>query len=81
MSKIFSHTLVQGGDQESGANVPLILIGTKQNEVPVARRNEVAERARRMAEEIGSDHINLDSMDPKVLSPGSTVKIGMRFND
>ena len=69
---------VLGGDQESGANVPLILVGTKQNEVPMAKRNEVSERSRRMAEEIGAVHINLDSMDTKVLTPGSSVKIGMR---
>ena len=68
------------GDQESGANVPLILVGTKQNEVAVSKRNEVSERSRRMAEEIGAVHINLDSMDSKVLTPGSSVKIGKYFN-
>ena len=67
---------VLGGDQESGANVPLVLVGTKQNEVPVAKRNEITERSRRTAEEIGAEHINLDSMDSKVLMPGSSVKIG-----
>jgi len=66
---------VLGGDQESGANVPLVLVGTKQNEVPVAKRNEITERSRRTAEEIGAEHINLDSMDSKVLMPGSSVKI------
>ena len=67
---------VLGGDAESGANVPLVLVGTKQNEVPVAKRTEITERSRRTAEEIGAEHINLDSMDPKVLMPGSSVKIG-----
>ena len=71
-----SHPLTLGGDQESGNTVPLILVGTKQNEVPVAKRSEVSERSRRMAEEIGAVYINLDALDSKVMNPGSSVKIG-----
>ena len=41
------------GDPESGIrNVPILLVGTKQNEVPASRRGEVNERAKRMAEGI-----------------------------
>merc|ERR1712227_531624 len=64
------------GDPESGIrNVPILLVGTKQNEVPPSRRGEVNERAKRMAEVIGAEFINLDTHDPKVLTPGGTTKI------
>ena len=80
------------GDPESGIrNVPILLVGTKQNEVPPSRRGEVNERAKRMAEGtllhyiityfyrtvIGAEFLNLDTHDPKVLTPGGTTKIGI----
>ena len=37
---------------------------------------EVNERAKRMAEVIGAAYVNLDTHDPKVLTPGGTTKIG-----
>ena len=65
------------GDPESGIrNVPILLVGTKQNEVAPSRRGEVNERAKRMAEVIGAEFINLDTHDSKVLTPGGTTKIG-----
>ena len=68
------------GDPESGIrNVPILLVGTKQNEVAPSRRGEVNERAKRMAEVIGAEFINLDTHDPKVLTPGGTTKIGWFF--
>ena len=67
---------VLDGDQESGANVPLILVGTRMNDVMKEKKTLVEERSRRMAEELGSVLVNLDCSDKKALSPGSAVKIG-----
>ena len=68
------------GDPESGVrNVPILLVGTKQNEVARERRSEVNERAKRMAEIIGAEFINLDNNDPKALAPGGTTKLGNYF--
>lgn len=66
---------VLDGDQESGANVPLILVGTRLNDVMKDKKTLVEERSRRMSEELGSVLVNLDCSDKKALSPGSAVKI------
>jgi len=67
------------GDPESGIrNVPILLVGTKQNEVPIGKRNEINDRSKLMAKEIGAEFINLDNTDPKVMAPGGTIRIGKK---
>ena len=70
------------GDPESGVrNVPILLVGTKQNEVPIGKRNEINDRSKQMAKEIGAEFINLDNTDPKVMAPGGTIRIGKQIID
>ncbi|XP_053560494.1 rab-like protein 3 [Bombina bombina] len=78
--------LVTNGDydreQFADSQIPLLVIGTKLDQIPEAKRNEVLTRTAFLAEDFNAEEINLDCTSTKYLAAGSSNAVKLsRFFD
>nr|XP_014343259.1 PREDICTED: rab-like protein 3 [Latimeria chalumnae] len=78
--------LVTNGDydweQFVGNPVPLLVIGTKLDQIPENKRNAVLTRTAFLAEDFNAEEINLDCTSPRYLAAGSSNAVKLsRFFD
>uniref|UniRef100_H0ZT22 Rab-like protein 3 n=1 Tax=Taeniopygia guttata TaxID=59729 RepID=H0ZT22_TAEGU len=78
--------LVTNGDydrEQFGDNqIPLLVIGTKLDQIPETKRNEVLTRTAFLAEDFNAEEINLDCTNPRYLAAGSSNAVKLsRFFD
>ncbi|XP_070568181.1 rab-like protein 3 isoform X2 [Ptychodera flava] len=68
-------------EQYAGSHIPILVVGTKLDQID-PRRESVLSRGSPVAEECGADEINLDCLQAKHLSAGSTNSVKLiRFFD
>ncbi|XP_064321715.1 rab-like protein 3 isoform X1 [Phalacrocorax carbo] len=78
--------LVTNGDydreQFADNQIPLLVIGTKLDQIPETKRNEVLTRTAFLAEDFNAEEINLDCTNPRYLAAGSSNAVKLsRFFD
>ncbi|XP_063297957.1 rab-like protein 3 [Pelobates fuscus] len=78
--------LVTNGDydreQFADNQLPLLVIGTKLDQIPEAKRNEVLTRTAFLAEDFNAEEINLDCTSTRYLAAGSSNAVKLsRFFD
>uniref|UniRef100_A0A3P8SVT6 Rab-like protein 3 n=1 Tax=Amphiprion percula TaxID=161767 RepID=A0A3P8SVT6_AMPPE len=62
--------------------VPLLLIGTKFDQIPENKRNEVLNRTAFLSEDFNAEEINLDCTNPRYLAAGTSNAVKLsRFFD
>eukprot|EP00064_Thunnus_orientalis_P012202 superscaffoldBa00001843_g12236 len=62
--------------------VPLLLIGTKFDQIPENKRNEVLTRTAFLSEDFNAEEINLDCTNPRYLAAGTSNAVKLsRFFD
>ncbi|XP_068127061.1 rab-like protein 3 [Hyperolius riggenbachi] len=78
--------LVTNGDYDrenfADNQIPLLVIGTKLDQIPEAKRNEVLTRTAFLAEDFNAEEINLDCTSTRCLAAGSSNAVKLsRFFD
>ncbi|XP_016382828.1 rab-like protein 3 isoform X1 [Sinocyclocheilus rhinocerous] len=78
--------IVSNGDydreQFAENSVPLLLIGTKFDQIPENKRNDVLTRTAFLSEDFNAEEINLDCTNPRYLAAGSSNAVKLsRFFD
>ncbi|CAK6966350.1 rab-like protein 3 [Scomber scombrus] len=78
--------IVSNGDydreQFAENSVPLLLIGTKFDQIPENKRNEVLTRTAFLSEDFNAEEINLDCTNPRYLAAGTSNAVKLsRFFD
>ncbi|XP_044892931.1 rab-like protein 3 isoform X2 [Felis catus] len=78
--------LVTNGDydreQFADNQIPLLVIGTKLDQIHEAKRHEVLTRTAFLAEDFNAEEINLDCTNPRYLAAGSSNAVKLsRFFD
>uniref|UniRef100_A0A1B8Y6L3 Uncharacterized protein n=1 Tax=Xenopus tropicalis TaxID=8364 RepID=A0A1B8Y6L3_XENTR len=78
--------LVTNGDydreQFADNQIPLLVIGTKLDQIPEAKRSEVLTRTAFLAEDFNAEEINLDCTNTRCLAAGSSNAVKLsRFFD
>ncbi|KAM8976500.1 rab-like protein 3 [Pelodytes ibericus] len=81
-----SGVLVTNGDydreQFADSQIPLLVIGTKLDQIPEAKRSEVLSRTAFLAEDFNAEEINLDCTGTRCLAAGSSNAVKLsRFFD
>ncbi|XP_015667601.1 rab-like protein 3 isoform X2 [Protobothrops mucrosquamatus] len=81
-----SSVLVTNGDydreQFADNQIPLLVIGTKLDQIPETKRNEVLSRTAFLVEDFSAEEINLDCTSPRYLAAGSSNAVKLsRFFD
>ncbi|PKU36082.1 rabhypothetical protein [Limosa lapponica baueri] len=77
-------SLISDYDREQFADnqIPLLVIGTKLDQIPETKRNEVLTRTAFLAEDFNAEEINLDCTNPRYLAAGSSNAVKLsRFFD
>ncbi|XP_014167141.1 rab-like protein 3 [Geospiza fortis] len=78
VSLISDYDREQFGDNQ----IPLLVIGTKLDQIPETKRNEVLTRTAFLAEDFNAEEINLDCTNPRYLAAGSSNAVKLsRFFD
>ncbi|XP_039601891.1 rab-like protein 3 [Polypterus senegalus] len=81
-----TRVIVTNGDydreQFADNQIPLLVIGTKVDQIPENKRNEVLTRTAFLAEDFNAEEINLDCTNPRYLAAGSSnaVKLSKFFD-
>ncbi|TNN88736.1 Rab-like protein 3 [Liparis tanakae] len=76
--------IVTDYDREKFAenSVPLLLIGTKFDQIPETKRNEVLTRTAFLSEDFNAEEFNLDCTNPRYLAAGTSNAVKLsRFFD
>ncbi|XP_029434024.1 rab-like protein 3 isoform X2 [Rhinatrema bivittatum] len=69
-------------EQFADNQIPLLVIGTKLDQIPENKRNEVLNRTAFLAEDFNAEEINLDCTSPRYLAAGSSNAVKLsRFFD
>ncbi|KAF7238124.1 Homogentisate 1,2-dioxygenase [Varanus komodoensis] len=69
-------------EQFADNQIPLLVIGTKLDQIPEVKRNDVLRRTAFLAEDFGAEEINLDCTSPRYLAAGSSNAVKLsRFFD
>ncbi|XP_054471216.1 rab-like protein 3 isoform X1 [Anoplopoma fimbria] len=69
-------------EQFAENSVPLLLIGTKFDQIPETKRNEVLTRTAFLSEDFNAEEINLDCTNPRYLAAGTSNAVKLsRFFD